>query len=450
MRLVVAEEVEAEEAPAEEVVAEEAEETAPVISTVERSPAQIVSDFEKKQIKTDLPSFRPGDTVVVSVKVKEGDRTRLQAFEGVVMGVKQGGLNASFIVRKISSGIGVERTFQTHSPMIDSIVVKRKGDVRQAKLFYLRDRSGKSARIKERLDKYKTKYIIKDQLFDSFLDSLYIEKGLSQNTVQSFKNDISSFAAWVEKYPDIPLAKTTKSNINQYIAHLFKSGLKSSSVNRKISTIKSFFIFLLKKKHILLSPVEDIDMVRQEKYLPVSMSEKEVELLLKSPSLDSFIGRRDRAMIEMLYATGMRISELINLKITDVDCNRLVAKVMGKGSKERLIPYGEIAADHLNIYLQDRKDINSNEIFLSNRGKKITRGAFWNRIKLYLKKENLKESISPHTLRHAFATHLLNRGADLRSVQILLGHSDLSTTQIYTHIAKKRLGEILKKHHPRG
>ena len=294
------------------------------------------------------------------------------------------------------------------------------------------------------------KDIKKDHLIESFLDSLYIEKGLSQNTVQSYKNDISSFAAWVEKSPDIPLAKTTKSNINQYIAHLFKSGLKSSSVNRKISTIKSFFIFLLKKKHILLSPVEDIDMVRQEKYLPVSMSEKEVELLLKSPSLDSFIGRRDRAMIEMLYATGMRISELINLKITDVDCNRLVAKVMGKGSKERLIPYGEIAADHLNIYLQDRKDINSNEIFLSNRGKKITRGAFWNRIKLYLRKENLKESISPHTLRHAFATHLLNRGADLRSVQILLGHSDLSTTQIYTHIAKKRLGEILKKHHPRG
>tara|TARA_Y100000385_G_scaffold144800_1_gene150361 strand:- start:363 stop:1253 length:891 start_codon:yes stop_codon:yes gene_type:complete len=294
------------------------------------------------------------------------------------------------------------------------------------------------------------KDIKKDHLIESFLDSLYIEKGLSQNTVQSYKNDISSFATWVEKYPDTSLAKTTKSNINQYIAHLFKSGLKSSSVNRKISTIKSFFIFLLKKKHILLSPVEDIDMVRQEKYLPVSMSEKEVELLLKSPSLDSFIGRRDRAMIEMLYATGMRISELINLKITDVDCNRLVAKVMGKGSKERLIPYGEIASDHLNIYLQDRKDINSNEIFLSNRGKKITRGAFWNRIKLYLRKENLKESISPHTLRHAFATHLLNRGADLRSVQILLGHSDLSTTQIYTHIAKKRLGEILKKHHPRG
>jgi len=142
---VVAEEVDAEEATAEEEVQ--------AVSTIERSPAQIVNDFETKQIKTDLPSFRPGDTVVVSVKVKEGDRTRLQAFEGVVMGVKKGGLNSSFIVRKISSGIGVERTFQTHSPMIDSIKVKRKGDVRQAKLFYLRDRSGKSARIKERLDK---------------------------------------------------------------------------------------------------------------------------------------------------------------------------------------------------------------------------------------------------------------------------------------------------------
>ena len=294
------------------------------------------------------------------------------------------------------------------------------------------------------------KDIKKDHLIESFLDSLYIEKGLSQNTVQSYKNDITSFAFWVDESINLPLVRISKIDINKYIAQLFKNGLKSSSVNRKISTIKSFFIFLLKKKHILISPVEDIEMIKQEKYLPISMSEKEVELLLESPNLDSFIGIRDRAMIEMLYATGMRVSELINLKITDIDHNRLVVKVMGKGSKERLIPYGEVASDYLNVYLKNRKEINSNEIFLSNRGKKITRSAFWNRIKLYLKKENLKESISPHTLRHAFATHLLNRGADLRSVQILLGHSDLSTTQIYTHIAKQRLGEILKKHHPRG
>jgi len=155
-------------------------------------------------------------------------------------------------------------------------------------------------------------------------------------------------------------------------------------------------------------------------------------------------------MIEILYATGMRISELVNLKITDLDFNRCVLKVFGKGSKERLVPYGEKAAEALNIYLKERNNSNSKEIFLSNRGTKITRGAFWKRIKIYIIRENLKPTISPHTLRHAFATHLLNRGADLRSVQILLGHSDLSTTQIYTHIAKQRLGEILKKHHPRG
>ena len=180
------------------------------------------------------------------------------------------------------------------------------------------------------------------------------------------------------------------------------------------------------------------------------MSEDEVESLLGSPKSSIKIERRDKAMIEILYATGMRISELVNLKLTDIDFNRSVLKVFGKGSKERLVPYGEKAAEALRIYLEDRKKLDSKDVFLSNRGAKITRGAFWQRIKIYIKRENLKSSISPHTLRHAFATHLLNRGADLRSVQILLGHSDLSTTQIYTHIAKKRLGEILKKHHPRG
>ena len=191
-------------------------------------------------------------------------------------------------------------------------------------------------------------------------------------------------------------------------------------------------------------------MPKQEKYLPVSMSEEEVERLLNSPNLNIPIERRDKAMIEVLYATGIRISELINLKLIDIDINRSVLKVLGKGSKERLVPYGEKASEAIDLYLNDRKDLKSKEIFLSNRHTKISRGAFWQRIKIYIKRENLKLSISPHTLRHAFATHLLNRGADLRSVQILLGHSDLSTTQIYTHIAKQRLGEILKKHHPRG
>ncbi|MDA9145971.1 site-specific tyrosine recombinase XerD [Gammaproteobacteria bacterium] len=289
----------------------------------------------------------------------------------------------------------------------------------------------------------------KDHLIDSFLDSLYIEKGLSNNTVSSYRNDIKSFLLWIDKNSFNPLS-INDSDANNYISKLFRDGLKSSSVNRKISSIKSFYTFLQKKKIIMKSPIADIVMPKQEKYLPVSMSEEEVERLLNSPDLNIEIERRDKAIIELLYATGMRISELTNLKLTDIDINRSVLKVFGKGSKERLVPFGEKAAESISLYLKDRKDLKSKEIFLSNRGTKISRGAFWQRIKIYIKRENLKISISPHTLRHAFATHLLNRGADLRSVQILLGHSDLSTTQIYTHIAKQRLGEILKKHHPRG
>jgi integrase/recombinase XerD len=289
----------------------------------------------------------------------------------------------------------------------------------------------------------------KDHLLRSFLDSLYIEKGLSKNTVSSYRNDISSFSSWCDK-EHLDRLKITDLNLNNYISNLFSIGLKSSSINRKISSIKHFYLFLLKKKVIKNSPADEITTPKQEKYLPTSMSEDEVESLLGSPKSSIKIERRDKAMIEILYATGMRISELVNLKLTDIDFNRSVLKVFGKGSKERLVPYGEKAAEALRIYLEDRKKLDSKDVFLSNRGTRITRGAFWQRIKIYIKRENLKSSISPHTLRHAFATHLLNRGADLRSVQILLGHSDLSTTQIYTHIAKKRLGEILKKHHPRG
>ena len=289
----------------------------------------------------------------------------------------------------------------------------------------------------------------KDHIIRSFLDSLYIEKGLSKNTVSSYENDISSFLSWLNN-KQINYQQVSGNNINEFISKLFNSGLKSSSINRKISSIKHFYLFLSRKKIIRYSPADEIETPKQEKYLPISMSEDEVERLLSSPNSNRIIERRDKAMIEILYATGMRISELVNLKLTDVDFNRSVLKVFGKGSKERLVPYGEKAAEALDIYLRDRKRSDSKNVFLSNRGSQITRGAFWQRIKIYIKRENLKSSISPHTLRHAFATHLLNRGADLRSVQILLGHSDLSTTQIYTHIAKQRLGEILKKHHPRG
>ena len=284
----------------------------------------------------------------------------------------------------------------------------------------------------------------------SFLNYLYIEKGLSQNTVKAYEVDLLTFISWITDNTNTDVKNIKEDNINKYISYLFKTKLKSSSVNRKISSIKSFYLFLIKKSIVATSPISEVISPKQEKYLPSSMSEDEVDKLLNSPDSNIKIEKRDKAMIEMLYATGMRISELVNLKITDIDMQRCVVKVLGKGSKERLIPFGEEAYEALNNYLSDRDESSSKEIFLSNRKTKISRVAFWHRIKLYLVRENLKQTISPHTLRHAFATHLLNRGADLRSVQLLLGHSDLSTTQIYTHIAKQRLSDVLKKHHPRG
>ena len=284
----------------------------------------------------------------------------------------------------------------------------------------------------------------------SFLNYLYIEKGLSQNTVKAYEVDLLAFISWVTDNTNTDVKNIKEDNINKYISYLFKTKLKSSSVNGKISSIKSFYLFLIKKNIINTSPISEVISPKQEKYLPSSMSEDEVDKLLNSPDSNVKIEKRDKAMIEMLYATGMRISELVNLKITDVDMQRCVVKVLGKGSKERLIPFGEQAYEALNNYLSDRDKSSSKEVFLSNRRTKISRVAFWHRIKHYIVRENLKQTISPHTLRHAFATHLLNRGADLRSVQLLLGHSDLSTTQIYTHIAKQRLSDVLKKHHPRG
>ncbi len=292
--------------------------------------------------------------------------------------------------------------------------------------------------------------IKEDSNLESFFNYLFVEKGLSHNTVIAYETDIIAFLFWSKKYKNLKYIDLKEAQVNEYIAHLFKSGLKSSSVNRKISSLKALYLYLTKKNKIDISPITQIVTPKQEKYLPTSMSEDEVEKLLNSPDTSKRIEKRDKAMIEMLYATGMRISELTNLKVIDIDTQRSVVKVLGKGSKERLIPFGESALESLSHYLSDRGESNSKEVFLSNRGTKLNRVSFWKRIKIYLSRENLKESISPHTLRHAFATHLLNRGADLRSVQLLLGHSDLSTTQIYTHIAKQRLGEVLRKHHPRG
>ena len=289
----------------------------------------------------------------------------------------------------------------------------------------------------------------KDPLIRSFLDSLFIEKGLSKNTIKSYESDLKEFFAWCHNIHKKLPSKLTSSSINIYLGHLFNKNIKSSSVNRKLSTLKAFYIFLYKQKLILKIPTEDIETPKIQKKLPSTLSENEVEKLLKAPKDKNIIELRDKAMLEMLYATGMRISELVNLKEVNVDKNRQVVKVLGKGSKERLIPFGDEALDSLQKYLHKRNSRNI-YIFLNNRDNKLSRVGFWQRVKIYLKRVHLKSDITPHTLRHAFATHLLNRGADLRSVQLLLGHSDLSTTQIYTHIAKQRLSEMHKKHHPRG
>ena len=294
------------------------------------------------------------------------------------------------------------------------------------------------------------KNLIKDQALRSFLDFLHIEKGLSPNTVKSYQSDLSIFLKWLSSNCNSSFKNTKSEDVELFIKHLFQLGFKSTTINRKISSIKTFYIYLKKQKLIDIIPTENIIVPKQEKNLPKSISEKEVETLLNSINGSNNIELRDKAMMELLYATGVRVSELVNIKLNDIDFNRRVIRVIGKGSKERLVPFGEKAFIALNNYLASRENKITKEIFLSNRGTGITRISFWNRVKFYLNRCGLSIEISPHTLRHAFATHILNRGADLRSVQMLLGHSDLSTTQIYTHIAKQRLSDVLKKHHPRG
>ena len=294
----------------------------------------------------------------------------------------------------------------------------------------------------------------KDQHIVAFLNSLIIEKGLSKNTIQSYESDIYQLYQWNISKNKKRITEVKKIDTSQYISYLFSQNLKSTSVNRKISSLRTFFNFLLKKKLINANPFADQIMPKKPISLPKSISEDDVVKLLDAPKPDSLIGLRDKAMLELLYASGVRISELVNIKFSDLDLERNIIKVFGKGSKERLVPFGEDAAQCISAYIDERKknkDIASIKyIFLNNRGSKISRHAFWHRLKEYCSEIGLKQDISPHTLRHAFATHLLNRGADLRSVQVLLGHSDLSTTQIYTHIAKQRLSELVKKHHPRG
>ena len=293
------------------------------------------------------------------------------------------------------------------------------------------------------------------QILDAFIDNIWIEKGLSQNTLDSYRSDLEQFSSWLKKN-NLSYIKTSKKEILSYLSFLFQKGLGSKTVARKLSSLKSFFRYLVFKSIIPNDPSSEVETPKLLKSIPKSISEKEVEALLAAPDEKTDIGLRDKTMIETLYSCGLRISELTNLELLNLNLRQGVIRVIGKGQKERLVPMGDQLIGLLELYISSsRKNLlnkrHSDFLFLSTRGQRMTRQSFWHRIKHYCLASGFEpDKISPHVLRHAFATHLLNNGADLRVVQLLLGHSDLNTTQIYTEVARQRLKRLHTEHHPRG
>ncbi len=291
-------------------------------------------------------------------------------------------------------------------------------------------------------------------LIDRFLDALWLEKGLSVHTRSAYRSDLALFNGWLLAR-DLELASAGRELILDHLAWRLNEGYKARSTARLISGLRGFYRFLLREGVIGADPTLQVDLPQLGRSLPKSLSEADVEALLAAPELDDPIGLRDRAMLEVLYACGLRVSELIGLTLEQVNLRQGVVRVFGKGSKERLVPLGEEAILWIERYSKEARPLllggkPSDVLFPSLRGEQMTRQTFWHRIKLQARVAGITKSLSPHTLRHAFATHLLNHGADLRVVQMLLGHSDLSTTQIYTHIARARLQELHAQHHPRG
>lgn len=292
------------------------------------------------------------------------------------------------------------------------------------------------------------------ELVDQFLDAIWMERGLSKNTLGAYRADLMTLGrVLAESNKTINTAE--KSDLLDFIAKRVESGAKPRSTARQLSSFRRFFRYIMREGLRDTDPTADIEMPRIGRSLPKTLSEDEVDLLLNAPNTDEPLGHRDRAMLELLYATGLRVSELISLKQSQINFNQGVLRIIGKGDRERLIPLGEesqrwlkdfIDGPRMEILLERQTDY----LFPTRRGDCMTRQAFWHIIKRYAEKAEIRQKMSPHSLRHAFATHLLNRGADLRVVQMLLGHSDLSTTQIYTHVARERLKDLHGEHHPRG
>jgi integrase/recombinase XerD len=290
---------------------------------------------------------------------------------------------------------------------------------------------------------------------ERYIDAMWMEKGLSDNSLSSYRRDLRQFHDWLATNKDSSILRADRSALQAYLGARLRQGQSPRSTARFMSCVRGFYHYLLREGRITVDPTLDVDSPKLGRPLPKSLSEQDVERLLQAPDLDVALEFRDRTMLEMLYACGLRVTELTSLQLVQVSINQGVVRVFGKGSKERLVPMGEEALLWLRRYMAGPraellKGIPSDVVFPSRRGRQMTRQTFWYRIKIYALRAGIRQELSPHTLRHAFATHLLNHGADLRVVQLLLGHSDLSTTQIYTHVAKQRMQELHSRHHPRG
>lgn len=288
---------------------------------------------------------------------------------------------------------------------------------------------------------------------DSFIDALWLEEGLSKNTLAAYRRDLTLYADWLAGQGRA-LEATTETDLNGYFAARHASS-KATTANRRLTVFKRYFRWALRERLVTQDPTLRLQSAKQALRVPKTLTESQVEALLEAPDVDAPLGLRDRTMLELIYASGLRVSELVSLKTFNLSMSDGVLRVMGKGSKERLVPFGQVARDWIGRYMaQGRPAIlagqQTEDVFVTARGRGMTRVMFWIIVKKHARAAGIVAPLSPHTLRHAFATHLLNHGADLRAVQMLLGHADISTTTIYTHVARERLKTLHAQHHPRG
>lgn len=288
-----------------------------------------------------------------------------------------------------------------------------------------------------------------------FLQHLWLEKGLSDNTRSSYQRDLLHFQQWLAENEQLEMSQATQEHLGLYLGWRYEQNYKPTSTARSLSSLRGFYRFLLRENIIRSDITANVELPRLGRSLPKTLSEQDVEDLLNAPDTDTSLGLRDRCMLELLYACGLRVSELVSLTVERINLRQGIVRINGKGGKERLTPMGEEALAWIVDYMKNARpgllnDTDSPVMFPGRKGQPMTRQTFWHRVKHYQQVAGIKADVSPHVLRHAFATHLLNHGADLRVVQLLLGHSDLSTTQIYTHVARHRLETLHAQHHPRG